>query len=260
MQFGELTWKDLAGYQDQVVILPTASLEQHGHHLPVLTDTMIGGEITRLAEAELGEAALFLPVLWLGASDHHRGFPGTLSLNNDLYQKVIENLLDCLIAAGFRRILLLNSHGGNETPGAQALYAVQMRYARQMPDLWLAMASWMVIAAEQIAALGALEQKHVTHACELETSIILRLRPELVKLDAARGANVPFESAFYSPDFSKPSRVVVPRSFDQISQTGAFGRPESSSAEKGEAILAAAVSEVVAFVREFARWQPIQPA
>ena len=65
--------------------------------------------------------------------------------------------------------------------------------------------------------------------------MILRLRPELVRLEAARGATIPFESAFYFPDFSRPSRVDVPRTFDQLSETGAFGHPEIAEAEKGEA-------------------------
>ncbi len=89
--------------------------------------------------------------------------------------------------------------------------------------------------------------------------MVLRLRPELVKQEAATGANIPFESAFYVPDFSAPSRVDVSRAFDQLSKTGAFGHPETASVEKGEALFAAAVQEVVAFVREFAQWPSLAP-
>ena len=86
--------------------------------------------------------------------------------------------------------------------------------------------------------------------------MILRLRPELVKLENACGAVIPFDSAFYCPDFSRPSRVDVPRGFDQLSTTGAFGHPEIATADKGDALFSAAVTEVVAFVREFAEWVP----
>ena len=89
--------------------------------------------------------------------------------------------------------------------------------------------------------------------------MILRLRPELVKMDAAHGANIAFESAFYFPDFSRPSRVDVPRAFDQLSATGAFGHPELAEAEKGDALFTAAVTEVVSFVREFAGWPVFAP-
>src|SRR6476620_5749522 len=102
MQLGELTWTAVAGPAGRVVVLPLGSLEQHGPHLPLLTDTLIGGEIARRAEAELGEAALFLPPLWVGASDHHRRFRGTVSLGNELYVRVLVDLLESLIGSGFR--------------------------------------------------------------------------------------------------------------------------------------------------------------
>lgn len=259
MQLGERSWVEVGDLAGRVAVLPLGSFEQHGHHLPLLTDTRICTEIARRAEASLGEDAVFLPTLWTGASDHHRTFPGTVSLRNETYVRVLTDVLESFIGGGFRRVFLLNAHGGNVTPGRQALYDVQLRH-RGEPDLWLAFGSWMTLAAEQIAALEEVEQEQVSHACEQETSMILRLRPELVKMEAARGANIPFDSAFYSPDFSGPSRVDVPRAFDQLSETGAFGHPELATPDKGEALFGAAAEEVVAFVREFARWPDIRPS
>lgn len=258
MYYGERIWTQTEDQTGKVVVVPIGSLEQHGHHLPMLTDSMIGTEIARRAEAELGEAALFTPMLWVGASDHHLGFKGTISLGNDLYISVLVDILESLIGAGYRKILLLNSHGGNITPGRMAMYEVQLRHLDK-PDLWISLATWFTIAAEQIAALEALEQKAVTHACELETSMIMHLRPELVDLTAARGTTISFDSAFYVPDFGAPSRVDVARSFDQLSVTGAFGHPEVSTPEKGELLFDTAVGEVVAFVREFAAWNEFEP-
>lgn len=258
MLYAERIWTQIPEQTHKVVVLTLGSLEQHGHHLPMLTDTMIGTEIARRAEAELGDEALFLPPLWVGASDHHRKFPGTVSISNEVYVRVLVDMLESLIGAGFRRIFLLNAHGGNITPGRMAIYDVQLRN-RDKPDLWLAFSSWWTIAARQIAAIPTLEQKIVTHACELESSMILRLRPELVRLEAARGATIPFESAFYVPDFHAESRVDVPRGFDQLSATGAFGHPEVSTPDKGESLFAAATQEVVTFAREFAKWQAFDP-
>lgn len=258
MQYGECHSNQIPALTNKVAVVPIASLEQHGHHLPMLTDTFINAEIVRRAEAELGDEALFLPVLWLGASDHHLGLPGTVSVSNDTYVRVLVDIVEGLIRHGFRRILLLNSHGGNVTPGNMAIYEVQMRH-RDMAGLWLVLGTWFGMAAPQVAAIDTLEQKHVTHACELETSMILSVRPELVRLDAARGANIPFESAFWSPDSSGSSRVSVPRRFEQVSATGALGHPEVATAEKGDLLYAAVVPEVVAFVREFARWQAFEP-
>ena len=258
MQLGERNWCEIEALEQKVVVLPLGSLEQHGRHLPLLTDTFIGTEITRRAEQELGESTLFLPPLWVGASHHHLPFPGTVSLENDTYVRVLVNILESLICGGFRKIFLLNSHGGNIIPGQMAIYQVQLAH-RDKPDLWLAFSSWWTIAAEPIRNLEAVEQEMVTHACEQETSMVLRLRPELVRLQDATGANIPFESAFYCPDFGRPSRVAVPRGFEQLSATGAFGHPERATPEKGEALISTAVAEVVAFVREFAEWRAFEP-
>jgi len=258
MQLGEQTWKEIELLRDRVVVLPLASCEQHGHHLPLLTDTMICQEIVSRVEANLGESALFLPVLWSGASDHHRAFPGTISLSNDVYKQVLVDILESLIGSGFRRIFLLSAHGGNHIPGCSAIYEVQLRH-KDKPDLWLVFGEWMTIAGKQIAELDDVRQSHVIHACEIETSMILRLRPLLVKMEAARGANIPFESAFYCPDFSRSSRVVVPRSFEQLSKTGAFAYPENATADKGESLFEAVVGEITDFIREFASWPNFDP-
>jgi creatinine amidohydrolase len=258
MQYGEQRWPQVPDLTGRVVVLPLGSLEQHGHHLPLLTDSLICSEIVARAQAQLGDLALFMPLVWFGASEHHSRFPGTVTLSHSTYAGMLEELMESLIRSGFSRILLLNAHGGNTLPGKSALYGVQMRH-RDRRDLWLVFATWYELAAPQIRQLPGLEQDHVSHACELETSIVLRLRPELVDLDAARGAIVPFESAFYSPDSRKASRVTVARPFEHITVTGSYGNPALATAEKGEALLTAAAGEVVACVREISTWELFEP-
>jgi len=258
MYLGERNWTQVAGLTQRVVVLPLASFEQHGHHLPLLTDTMVCEEIVRRAEAELGDAVLFLPTLWPGVSEHHLGFAGTISISQTVYADLLIDMVESLVSAGFRRIFLLNAHGGNTVPGHMAVYEVQMRH-RSMADLWLAIGAWWGLVSERLAALEGMEQPGVIHACEMETSAILCLRPELVRREAAHGTTIPFASAFYSPDFSRSSRVEVPRDFAQLSVTGAFGYPEKASADKGERVLSIAVEEVVAFLREFATWPVVGP-
>lgn len=258
MRYGERRWPQMPDQADKVVVLPLGSTEQHGHHLPLLTDTMICEEIVRRAEAELGDEVLFLPALWFGVSEHHRGFPGTVSVRQRTYVRMLSDVMESLIGGGWHRIVLLNAHGGNELPGRTAVNETQMRH-RERRDLWLIFATWYTLAAPQIAAQPALEQKWITHACELETSLMLRLRPELVDMDAARGAAIDFESAFYRPDSSRASRVSIVRPFDHVSETGAYGHPEYGTPGKGEDLLAAATGELVAFLREVATWGPLDP-
>jgi creatinine amidohydrolase len=255
MLYGELNWTQIPDLADKVVVVPLGSLEQHGHHLPLLTDTLTGAEIARRAEQALGEAALFLPTLYLGASDHHLAFPGTVSLHNETYTRVISDVVESLIGAGFCRIVLLNAHGGNVGPASAALYEAQMR-RREEKDLWLVLATWYTLAAPYTSAIEGLVQERLSHACEMETSLVLYLRPELVRLEAARGRTEPFPSEFYGLD---ASRVVMRKPFDHISQTGALGHPECATREKGETLIEIGVQQVVACIREIAAWPPVEP-
>jgi creatinine amidohydrolase len=259
MQLGDLKWTQTESIATKPVVVPLGALEQHGHHMPMFTDSMIIGEIARRAEAELGNEAVFLPTLWIGSSDHHLGFPGTVSAGSDTYVQLLEDIIESLLSAGFRRIFLLNGHGGNIVPGRQAIYNVQLRQ-REIEDIFLCFSSWWTITAPQLEAMPDLEAKTVNHACELETSMILTLRPELVDMTKATGMRTTFPSEFYVPDFSAPSRVDVARAFDQLSATGAFGHPEIATAEKGEALFAACAEQVALFVRELANWPVVDPA
>lgn len=254
MQLGECNWTEIEKLSQNVVVLPLGSMEQHGRHLPLLTDTMIGEEIVRRAASELGEEAIFLPALWLGASDHHLAFSGTVSLSNETYVQVLIGVLNSLIGSGFRRILLFNSHAGNIIPANQAIHEVQLRQAPQLPDLWLAFSSWFSLAAPQIAQLDGLTQTKISHACEWETSQILKVAPALVK-DERPAARFDFGSRYYSADHSQLNRVDVPRRIEQSSLSGAFGYPELATPDKGELLFQVASQELVNFVREFSNWK-----
>lgn len=258
MQLGELNWQEAAAATDKIVVVPLGAHEQHGHHLPLLTDAMIGGEIVRRAAEELESEALFAPMLWLGHSPHHLEFPGSLSVSSGTYIRVIEDIVESLIRGGFRRILFFNAHGGNMTPASVALGNVQMRRATELPDLWLLSTSWFTLAAGAIVETGLFEQDKISHACEWETSQILALHPELVQAQrpAARFSMMVNgqPSRFFHADYSGWGSVDVARRIDQNSPTGAFGYPELASAEKGEKLFELAARELVNLVREFKSW------
>jgi creatinine amidohydrolase/Fe(II)-dependent formamide hydrolase-like protein len=100
--------------RDILVIIPVASIEQHSIHLPVFTDTAILTEVIRRIEKRLPNDILTLPVMWLGYSQHHMKYPGTLSATSDTHLKIMYETLASMIDHGFKRFLLINSHGGNE--------------------------------------------------------------------------------------------------------------------------------------------------
>lgn len=252
MQLGERNWTEIGDLTGRVVVCPIGALEQHGHHLPLLTDALIGGEIARRVEAATEDCALFTPMLWMGASHHHLSFPGTISLSQATYRAVIEDMAESLIAAGFRKLFFLNSHAGNIVPAQSALLDVQLRHRKALPELFVCVGSWFEIALPELAALG-LVQKKVIHACEWETSVIQVTHPELVK-DPRPAARRDIGSEFWSPDHIKNNRLAVLRTMEQGSETGAFGFPDEATPQKGELLIQTATDVIVRFVKEFSGW------
>ena len=258
MQLSQLNWPQARQNTGKVVVVPLGSQEQHGHHLPLATDALIGADIARRAETMLGEAALFLPMLWLGCSPHHLAFSGTVSVSSTTYVQIIEDIAHSLIEGGFRRLFFFNAHAGNILPANIALGNVQVKWAQTHPDLYLSFASWFTLAARAIGEIEGLKQSKISHACEWETSQILAIAPDLVS-HPRPAARFDLEvngqpSRFWSADYSAPGAVDLARRIEQASPTGAFGWPELATPEKGEALLQTAALEVAAFVREFAQW------
>jgi creatinine amidohydrolase len=175
-----MPWTAVAALpRDMPVEFPVAALEQHGHHLPVFTDSLLCGKIIRRAEERLGDRVLFAPLLWLGSSDHHLDFAGPLSAPPRAYLDLLNGLIDNIIRHGFRRIAFVNGHGGNHVPGQQAVFEARQRY-RTRDDLLLLFATYWSVGGRPREVDPSLTQPEMGHACEWETSMMLRLRPELV--------------------------------------------------------------------------------
>src|SRR5262245_64430168 len=187
MKYGELKRPDIERMDksNKVVVLPLASLEQHGQHLPLLTDSMIGGELAARVEAALPETVLLLPVQWVGSSDHHLKFPGTISVPSALYIDLVCHLCECILSAGFRRIFLLLSHGGNDVPCQEVIYRLGIKH-RDRDDFFIASAGWWFLADDVLQVPG-IETPRPTHACEYETSMVLAFRADLVDMTQAKG-------------------------------------------------------------------------
>ena len=245
MDLAQLSWPAVESLnKDTPVVIPVAALEQHGHHLPLFTDSMLLGEIVRRAAERLNERVLFTPLMWLGNSDHHIDFPGTLSARPRVYLDLLSGLANDLIRYGFRRIVFVNGHGGNDVPGRQALFEVRQQH-RDRHDLLLLFATYWNVGARLPEVTAKLQQKEMAHACEWETSMILRLAPQLVG-NYAKAAPVEPGTGF-SPGF---------RAWTTKDRTGVghLGHPSMASAEKGEALFGAFAEGVVQFLERVIRW------
>ncbi|HYZ24935.1 MAG TPA: creatininase family protein [Rhodopila sp.] len=211
-----------------VVIVPVASLEQHGPHLPVEVDSVLGETVAlRTAQKALakGEKVLVLPVIWTGLSEHHMSFGGTVTLENAAFAAVIEGVVRSVLRHGFRRIVLLNAHGGNEN-------ALRTITDDLTPKLGVPIVQFTYWYAAAVPIAKILEtQGGLSHACEAETSMMLAVRPELVATD-----RIPLAKANRTPDTDDVvgGGVYLWRSIGSRSGSGVIGNPEAASAEKGE--------------------------
>ncbi|MFV0337351.1 MAG: creatininase family protein [Chthoniobacterales bacterium] len=237
-----------------VAVLPLAATEQHGDHLPIITDTALVTEVAQRLEKALPEKVALLPTLWVGSSHHHLGFPGTISIQSETYVRVLKDLIDSLLKAGFRRVVLLNGHGGNVLPASEALYRVALeRPENDAP--WVTCATYWNVASRELAEQNFMETPKLTHACEYETSMMLALRLDWVKMELAKGSRVERYSKFYDPLSYTPSRIAASESFTQMTASGAMGSPEKATAEKGEKLFKIITSPLIEFVDEFSEWK-----
>lgn len=245
MQLFEMNWPQVAALSKHTpIVFPVAALEQHGHHMPVSTDSMLTAELIRRADAQLGDRVVFAPTLWLGNSDHHLDFPGTLSADPRTYLNILGDLLENFIAHGFRRLVFINGHGGNDVPGKQTVFEVRQRH-RNRKDLLLLFATYWLLGARPWEVNPDLKQQRMGHACEWETSMMLRIAPQLVgdlsKVEAV-DFGVPFDPA--SRGWIMPDRSVP----------GHIGDPRHATAEKGETLFQVFSSEIVKMLERVLAW------
>lgn len=227
--------------RDAVVILPLGSIEQHGRHLPVDTDIFAAQTVALAAARALAPdvPVLVAPPVWTGVSPHHMHFTGTLTLSVDTFAQVIREIVTCIWQHGFRHVLLLNGHGGND----QTMKAATMKLGAE--GIEVAAVTYWDLAAAEMAEIVEGERKNVGHACEIETSLLLHLRAETVDMSTAvKDLRIP------------PTRLPTggPVYFWPVfdpGTTGVAGDPTVATAAKGKAFLDVITNNLADFIRRF---------
>jgi creatinine amidohydrolase len=232
--------------RDIPVVLPISAVEQHGPHLPVGTDHLIGDHLVAAAEAALGEEVLVLPGIAAGCSDHHLDFPGTLSLRHTTLLNHVEDVANTVLGQGFTTLVLFNAHGGNQGIGQVALERIGAAHRRAR----VVFTSWWRLAGPELLNITESGPGGVGHACELETSIMLAIAPELVRTDQAPARTNTVALGYDDSDMLRGSRASLYRRMSQVSGSGVFGSPQAASAAKGHAAVAAIVDQLAGLVRE----------
>ena len=245
MQLIQMTWPEVAALPRQTpIVIPLAATEQHGLHLPVSTDSLLLGEVIRRAAERLADRVVFAPLMWLGNSHHHLDFVGGVSASPRAYLDTLLDLAENFLPHGFERIVFINGHGGNVIPGKQAVFELRQKY-RERENLQLLFTSYWSLGSKPPQLNSQLQQDQLGHACEWETSMLLRIAPELVKDFATLepvGFEIPFEPAY---------RGWITK---ERTKTGHIGDPRSATAEKGEILLRVFAADVASFLERVATW------
>jgi creatinine amidohydrolase len=247
MELTDLTWPAVADLpRTTPIVFPIAALEQHGRHMPVFTDSLLLGEVIRRVKLmPVAGKCLFAPLQWLGNSDHHLDFPGTLSASARVYLDLIADLCRCFMKHGFSRLVFVNGHGGNIVPSQQALFELKQDFRDQRDLLLLSLTYWDA-AGNPADTIPGLTQNQMGHACEWETSMVLRLDPRLVVGKVADVPEVPFGNGF-SPGYRA---WVMP----DRSEPGHIGNPAAATVEKGEALFQFFAGGVGRFLERAIAW------
>lgn len=225
-------------HRDAIVLLPVAATEQHGPHLPTGTDTFLCEEACRRTAllVQLARPVVVTPTVWMGLSEHHVAYGGTFTLSLGTWHALLRELCQAILRAGFKRILVVNGHGGN----VAALNALTVDLTR---ETGAAIATTTYAAFAEGEAKTILEdQEGVMHACEAETSMVMAIRPELVDMDRlpdAVGPNLTRAEALARP-------LHVWKSFRDMTPSGVFGDARRAGPGKGERLLDAFASDLAA--------------
>src|SRR5919109_3058949 len=232
-----LSWPEIeeaieAGARTAVIC--AASSEQHGPHLPEATDELLGEALAVRLAQRLGDA-LVAPVIRPGCSDHHMGFPGTVTISSELLMQILDAYIESLSRHGFERFIVFSSHGGN----FPVLKQWQERRQR----------AGVVVIADLDAFAGAMLQgprafgradTTIPHADASETAAMLHTHPELVHMDRAQKGFIGETSL----------SVLQERGLRALSANGVLGDPVGATPEMGEAVVDAVVAYLASCVED----------
>lgn len=228
--------------KNPIVVVPTGSIEQHGPHCPADVDISIPFFIGISAAQQMDDFPVFVaPPVWWGLAHYNKGFPGTISLRAETYLHLLEDVCMSIWENGFKRIVILNGHGGNAAPNRMIRDMLSEQNVFPVAYNW-----WDSV--EDMISKSSDSDSNIGHGGEWETSVQLFIREQLVSKPHI-GADVPLMSPF-DPETARFA-TFAERRRDTRDRTGIMGDAHVATREKGKAILALAIDRLVMLIREF---------
>lgn len=243
LYLGKMTRPEVEKYleKNDIALFPVGSTEQHGKHLPFDNDAFSAFEIAKRVSERT--EVLYTPVLPFGYSKHHLNFPGSISLETQTLVKVYKEVCLSLIHNGFRKIIIMNGHGGNTSWISQAQAEIFYETGIRVFSLMI-FNSLRGFGAE---ALGVLVQEGGGHACEMETSFSVSLG-QRVDEEAVTDWKEPGKWTEFTRKYM--GKVATTRMFDEETEIGSLGEPTKYSVEKGETMVKAVVKDISEFIED----------
>ncbi len=257
-RYGEMTWPEVrdAAKRQCVAVLPVATLEDHGPHLPVDTDLTLCTSVCELAASRAAGRIVLVPAINHGYSPHHMDFPGALTIGPHTLIDYGVDVCQSLAHHGFTRILIVNGHGSN-APFADIIARQCVLHTGALA----AAVNYRAAPGVREAAEALRESEAIggmNHACEFETSLYLALRPELVEMTEAVAELSHRPSKNYWTDLiAGDGPLAMMEQWSQLSRSGVMGDPTNASAQKGRVLLEAAANGIVELVDELLARQSV---
>lgn len=235
--------------KDKVVLIPIGHTEQHGFHLPLSTDTLIINAIAQGVLAISPSMTTLLPVMPYGVSTHRQSFAATLNAGGRAFEDFWVSVLDILVSKGFEKFYIISGHGGNSS-----FITNVIKYSGERHRHIFCATAWLYLSGPTgVAALEKYRQSGIGgmgHACELETSLILHLAPDLVHMERVIDETDFITTPSYYMDWVEGGALIANPPWDDDTKTGAYGAGSLATAEKGKIWLQAAIDEKVSHINE----------
>jgi creatinine amidohydrolase len=225
----EMNWLDIKEAIDQgftTVVIGIGSIEQHGPHLPLQTDALIGDAIANRVAARL-KNALQGPTIRVGCSNHHLAFPGTISYRETTLKAIIHDYVDSLVRHGFTKIVLLPSHGGNFATTQEAINEVQQKHPEMKILGYTDLMGLLDILHNLSSEFGITKEESGAHAGESEASLMLALAKKLVMEER-------FISGYLGPLGAEETKIIFEKGMPALTENGILGDPTKATSKKGE--------------------------